>query len=314
MFRICLGLILHVVLIGAAFAEANAEQLIKDKSWSATWIPYYATINQDATKGSLATTTTINSQSFRIEKRINSVFDIGIDLTFEQSNQVANKKLSGFGTKASLGQDSYEANVFGRTKVGVISLESHVRFGRDNYKLLRPDLLTGLVGQSKSSGYHFGSYVEASATIPLNEYFFVRPVVDFDYEYLSVNSFSETGAGPGNITFSRVEDRRAIGQVGIALGAKWDMSDASSLTVFVNTKYRRNFLTGPISTNAVQPRGLGYLGKQTLSNGQEKEGLILDVGTMLSKNNGMQIWAVYRGQYFPSSTRHGLSGQLKISF
>lgn len=313
-FRVFIGVILNCFLINVATAESNNEQLNNEKNWAVSWIPYYSTIHQNSTDAGLATKTKINSQSVRIEKRINSGFDFGVDLTYEQSNQVTNKELPGFADKAGLSQNSYEANIFGRKKLGAVALETHFRFGRDHYNLVRPDLLTGLVGKSKSNGYHLGAYFEASAMIPINKHLFVRPIVDLDYEYLSVDSFSEIGAGPGNITFARVEDRRAIGQVGMALGTKIDFSDTDSLTLFINTKYRRNFITGPISTNAVQPLGLGALGKQSLSIGPEKEGLVLDVGSILAKNNDMQLWAVYRGQYFSTSTRHGFSGLLKIEF
>ena len=304
------------IIMSTSFSIAQnlAASAGQDGEVSAFWAPYFAKIEQAGKNGGASSTTRIHSQTLSLERRISSAFELGFDLTYEFQDQSSNRILPGFAESASLLQDSYEVNLFGRWTHGIFSIEPNFRFGLEDYKLTRPDPLTGLTARSKTNGYHLGAYIEASALIPLNDFLFLRPIADFDYEYLTADPFVETGNGLGNVSYGRVEDERAIGQIGAALGASAPLSDTSRLTAFINAKYRRNFITGPVQTDARLAANNASLGKQTLSEGQEKQGLILDAGTIINKDKRFELWTLYRGQYFPSSTRHGFAAQLKLTF
>ena len=302
------------ILTNASNAQSLTTPASQDKDYSVYWAPYFAKIEQEGKNGSASTTTRIHSQTLSLEKRISSAFDIGFDITYENQNQSSDRILPGFSEPASLVQDSYELNMFGRWKYGAISIEPNLRFGIEDYHLTRPDPLTGLTPKGETSGYHVGAYIEASALIPLNDYLFFRPIIDFDYEYLTADAFVEAGNGLGNVAYGRVQDERAIGQIGAAVGAVVPISETSRLTAFVNAKYRRNFITGPVQTDASLAVNNMSLGKQTLSEGQEKQGLILDAGTIIASEGKFELWTVYRGQYFPNSTRHGFAAQLVANF
>ena len=307
------------IIAGILFITSTQSQSLHPEThpngtYSVYWAPYFAKIKQEGQNGGAGSTTRIHSQTLSLEKRISPAFDLGFDLTYEYQNQSSDQLLSGFAKRASLVQDSYELNLFGRWTHNAISIEPNIRFGFEDYQLTRPDPLTGLIPSGETSGYHVGAYIEASALIPLNDYVFIRPIIDFDYEYLTADAFVETGNGPGNLAYEQVDDKRAIGQIGTAIGAVLPLSETSRLTTFVNAKYRRNFITGPVQTEAKLALTDFSLGKQTLSEGQEKEGLILDAGTILVKDGKFELWTVYRGQYFPRSTRHGFAAQLSVSF
>lgn len=306
---ICCGLFFFSQ--GSYADELKGEEI---SSSSLVGTSYFARIDSRSTSGRLPTNTKISSHSLRAETSFSPSFDFGIDFVTENQTQTANSNLPGFTTAASLKQKSNELNAFGRFKHSVFVFESHFRAGLDNYELTRPDQLTTLIARSQTDGYHLGGYFEASAVIPFNDYFFIRPVADFDYEYTAIESFTETGASVGNVSYDRIEDRRAIGQVGLAIGAVLPLAAHKTVTAFANAKYRRNFITNPVQTNAVQPAGLGKLGQQTIASGPEKSGFMFDLGAIISAKNNLEIWTVYRGQFYNNSTRHGFAAQIKVSF
>ena len=306
-----------VVLLGSswvALAEGQLQAPAFDDSWTLSKTLYWGQLKQQATNGSVGTTTSFSSQSISLEKRFSDAFSLGVDLIAHQQNQFQDKAPAGFTQAGRLRRDYFEANVIGRWSYGPLMITPQVRYGRDQFELARPDTTTGLIARAKSDGFHIGGFIEATLTVPLNDYVFVRPVVNFDYEYLTVESFSESGAGPANIAFDKIEDRRAIGEVGMAIGVALPIESFGTLTPVVNVKYRHNFITGPVETHAELASGAADLGTKTLSSGQEKEGILLDAGTILSNNDNLQLWTFYRAQYFPTSTRHGLAAQLKLNF
>lgn len=289
-----------------------------DRRWSTTWASYWGEDKQDGDAGASGVTSTIQANTVTLEKRVFDNFSIGLDLTYETQNQVQDEVPAGFTQAGRLSQQSYEANFFGNFTHGIFSIEPNVRVGLDDYELERPDTLTntGLIGRSQTNGHHLGFNVEAAITVPINSYIFLRPTVNYDFEFVTADPFKEVGVSIGpnnfNISFDRVEDKRSIGEAGIGLAAKIPIEGFGTLTPFVVGKYRRNFITGPVTAHA--STSTTALGEITLANGQEKEGFMFDAGMFLTSQKNMEIWAVYRGQYFPSSTRHGVAGQIKINF
>lgn len=270
------------------------------------------------TAGSSGVTNNISAYSIILERRVSDRFSYGFGFTHEDIDQVQDIVPTGFSQSGRLGQKSYEVSVFGRFTKGIFAIEPHLRIGFDDYNLERPDTLTnkGLVGRAETRGYHAGFFIEATATVPFNDHVFLRPVLNFDYEYTTADPFTETGVSIGpnnfNLSYNRVSDRRAIGEAGLGVAAIHPLRQSGTLTVFAVGKYRRNFITGPITAQA--SNSLMQLGTVTLSNGQERDGFLFDTGFFVAGRNNMEIWATYRGQFFQNSSRHGLSGQIKIRF
>lgn len=313
--KILLMASLTLMASGQAYASG---QTVPDNPWAATWASYFAQNKTNGSGGSAGTTNDIQAHILTIERRIADGFVAGFDFKFENQEQKQDAPPPNYSQPGRLFQESYEANFFTRYTHGPFSIEPNIRFGLDDYELDRPDTIsnTGLVGKSESNGYHVGFYLELAALLPLTEHIFLRPVASYDYEYKTVDPFKETGVAAGpldfNIAFDRLHDRRAIGEVGMGLGAQLPLGDKATITPFVVGKYRRNFITGSVETNA--SIGSNSLGKLPLASGQEKEGFLLDTGAFISGTNNMELWAVYRGQYFPNSTRHGIAGQAVLKF
>lgn len=281
---------------------------------SATWTGYWTRNKQRATGGSAGSTTTAVGQVVTLEKRVSSAFEVGFDLTFEEQEQLSDATPAGFSLPPRLAKSSSELNGFVRYSRGPLTIEPNLRVGIDDYELRRPDIPTGLTGNSKSNGYHWGAYLEMSVLLPISSNLFIRPTVDFDYSELEVDAFTEGGAGPANIAFEQVTDRRSVGQIGMAVGGIIPLAEIGVLKPFVSVKYRHNFITGPVQTRAKLASGAADLGQQTLSSGQEQSGVVVDVGTILTGRKNAELWAVYRGTYFPTATKHGLGTQFKLTF
>lgn len=306
-----------LLVMSASVLPAAAQSLgplVSDSEYSVFWTPYWGQIDQKATDGGLASTTTINSQSLSVTRRIRDGFSLGFDLTYEDQTVETDTRLPGFAKPARLDTESLEVKLKSSWTYGLLTFDPQVRFGVDDYELDRPDTLTYSMANAKTDGYHVGGYFEVSSVLPIVGNLFLRPTASFDYEYTHADSFTETGNGLGSLSYDKIGDERAIGEIGLGLAALFEFGENSTFAPFVNAKYRRNLLTGPIETEARSAYGFGDLGTVAIATTQEKQGMLLDAGAIMTINNQMELWALYRGQYFPNSTRHGFAGRLAVNF
>jgi len=259
-------------------------------------------------------TTTSWETTLSFSRYFSPVFRAGADLIYRHQNQVSDNRLPGFTKPGQLGREKYELNLYTQLQLQGLSVTPSLYVGPDFYDLERPDALTGLTGQSSTKGWHAGVNLEASYLVPITQGLFVRPIADIDYSILTANAFTETGAGPNNVAFDRVKDERTVVQAGLGLGGVIPISDDHSIVPFVQARYRHNFNSDPISTDARLASGLLDLGEVALSTAQEADGLILNGGFFYAGKSNVEIRAAYEGEYFPSSTTHTLSGRLKFTF
>lgn len=249
-----------------------------------------------------------------VSKAISPETTIGIDFSRTTMVKTTDRLAPGFTEHAHLGKESIEANTFAVIERFGLTIRPSIRLGFDEYQLDRPDTtLTQAMGRSRSSGFHVGTNLEVSTVLPLSDRLFLRPIADIDYSYLTVDPFSETGLGLYGADFDRIIDERTTSQIGLAVATRLPLGEQAWITPFIQARYRHNFNTQPITTNAAI-KVLNMQKNVVLSTAEEADGLILDTGVFLAGAGGWEAMAVYEGKFFPSLIGHTISGHLKISF
>lgn len=259
-------------------------------------------------------TTTALESILSVSRYFSANVRAGAEFTYRHQNQEADSALPGFTKPGRLGREKLQLDLFAQYQIDGFSITPSLYVGPDYYELERPDVLTGLTGMATSAGWHGGVNLEISYLMPVTEWLFVRPIADIDYQYLTVNPFTETGAGPNNVAFDRVHDERTVAQIGAGIGGVVPLGEAHSLIPFLQARYRRNFNSDPITTSARLASGLANLGDLALSTSQEGDGLILNTGFFYAGRSNIELRAAYEGEYFQHSTTHTLSGRLKFTF
>jgi hypothetical protein len=269
---------------------------------------------QRETSKARPSTTTAHETTLTISRKITPSVRAGIDFDYRDQLQESDYLLPGFTEPGRLGRKKYEAGAFAIISHHGFSITPSARIGFDDYELDRPDVLTGLTGRSKTRGFHSGGNLEVSYLMPLSSWLYLRPIADIDYSYLTANAFTETGAGPNNVAFERVVDERTVAQMGFGLASVLPIAENIWLAPFIQARYRHNFNSDPITTDAALASGFLDLGEVELSTSQGPDGVILNSGFFLKAGPNLEIRAAYEGEYFPSSTAHTLSGRLKLAF
>lgn len=292
--------------LAASAAETDGLQLRFSSTWS--------TESQQETSQTQAGTTQGGKHLLAISKTISPETTIGIDLSRTTMDQKTDRLAPGFTEHGHLGKQSVEANTYAIIERFGLAVRPSFRLGFDEYQLDRPDTaLTQAMGRSRSNGFHVGTNLEISALLPLSDRLFLRPIADIDYSYLTVDPFSETGLGPYGADFDRIVDKRTTSQIGFAVASRLPMGEKAWITPFIQARYRHNFNTRPITTNAAI-KALNMQDNVILSAGQEADGFIFNTGAFLAGDGGWEALAVYEGKFFPSLVGHSISGHLKISF
>lgn len=274
----------------------------------------FSTESQRETGATQPGTTTIWKQTLTVSTAVSPGATFGLDLSHTSQNQKTDRLAPGFTEHGHLGREIFEGNVFAAINRFGLTIRPSIRLGFDRYELDRPDTaITQAMGRSRSDGYHIGTNLEVTAVLPLSNRVFLRPIADIDYSYLTVDPFAESGLGPYGATFDRVIDERTTSQIGLAIAARLPIGEQAWLTPFIQARYRHNFNTRPITTNAAI-QFLNLQGDVALATAEEADGLILDTGFFLTREDGWEVMAVYEGKFFPSVTDHTISGHLKTSF
>lgn len=299
--------------ITSAYAGELAALSGETKNGSIAVTYFEKDTEHEASPDSSAAKTSTIGRLLAIRNNISERLALGLEYSDRVIDKTINTPPAGFTKAGRLKREAQTVTLFADINIAEAIVSPSIRMGLDAYKLERPDLLTGLLAMASSDGRHYGANIEVSKTIPIAKGLFIRPTAELDYSLITVKAFTETGAGPANISFNALEDERITGELGIALGAALPISQKLIFAPFINAKFRRNFITGPIETGAKLANGMD-LGKQILSVGEEPRGYLLDAGAYIFAEDRLEILIAYQGEYFPSTTTHGFAFRANYKF
>lgn len=316
LFRVGIIIVWILSLGYGVHAQSVANKDLQKSSYTISFVPFVEHGTQRETTELTPSSTSVIGGAIALSKEISSEFSVGGVLSYTLFDNVDDFLTPGFTKPGRLGSESYVASFYTEFSKKNFTIKPTIRGGIDDYELERPDVTTGLVAFSQSRGWNIGTQVEASVLLPLPglQGIFLQPLGDIDYSFFTAREFTETGAGPSNLAFDRVNDTRVVGQLGLGLVGVIPHRTLGLIAPYASVKYRRNFITGPIQTNAALASGLLNFGEVALLPGQEANGIAVDAGLLINGTNRLDLAIVYSGQFFQTSSHHLGSAELKISF
>lgn len=290
----------------------QAEDVLNDINLQARF--YSGELKQSETATAFAATTKLSGQEFSVSYAIQPNVELGLKLKNQKRINTHDNFLPGFSVANSLADQQQKIGAFGNVTFGPVSLNLGARFGLDEYQLVRPDQLSSLVAKSQSNGHNYGAHAELSALLPISKSVILRPVANIDYDYFTVKAFTESGAGPSNVSYDKIVDERLEGQLGLSTVLVLPQEHFNSSMLFATAKFKKNFITGPIKTHATAGGGFIDLGEVALLSGKEAEGWVYNAGAIIKAEGDLELLLAYEVEVFPTSVSNAFSIKFKKTF
>jgi uncharacterized protein with beta-barrel porin domain len=203
-----------------------------------------------------------------------------------------NSSGTGDATGNKMQLDAYVGTLYTAWSQGPLSLGGQASVGHDDFSQTHGMALAGLAPTANYGGMQYGVRVNGGYDLALGGAAVVTPGAEFRYLHLDTDSYTETGAGPLNLTVSS----RGIDAVETAFGAKiaWPIKTSmGDLAPSLKAAWVHSYNGGSITTNA-QLQGVAF---QTSTPRIGSDGLELTAGMQLSRIDNFSLRLEYDGEF-----------------
>ncbi|MEM7426261.1 MAG: autotransporter outer membrane beta-barrel domain-containing protein [Pseudomonadota bacterium] len=297
----CTAILLLALLTGSSKSAWSDEA--GHSAWTARYTFAYTREDTAAFPDFVPGTAESTSNSVEFENASRSGLIILLSATHMDYVVVDDVTPAGFSKPGELGWQSVEFQASVTADILGIQTKPSVVIGVADYHLSRPDPLVAATALADSKGWNIELHQSLSKLIPLTDWLFLNPTVALEFSYLTVDPFTERGAGAANVSFGRLDDHRFRLDSGAQIGAVFPAGSFGTVSVLAEALWQHNVLTGPYKAQASSAL-LGNLGNVALARGPEANGASLSGTITWNTPNFGELTAGYSGQFFKSTTTH----------